>query len=165
MKIEASTQSDAVNVANVIREAASWLEIQNKALWRSTAITPESVSADVEAGRFLVAREDQEIVGVVRFQLEDPDYWPEIGVGTSAFLHRLAVRRSFARRGVSQLLLGAAFEKARNLPRSFLRLDCVADREKLRHLYESYGFCFHSYKQVGQAYVARYELSTQSAAQ
>jgi GNAT superfamily N-acetyltransferase len=160
MKIEASIPADSEQVAAVICEAASWLESRGKALWRSVAITQESVSRDVEAGRFLVAREADQIVGVVRFQLEDPEYWPEIESGSSAYLHRLAVRRAFAGQGLSRKLLGAGVVKARSLSRGYLRLDCVADREKLRQLYEGYGFAFHSYRKVGSSMVARYEIST-----
>jgi GNAT superfamily N-acetyltransferase len=160
MKIEASIPADSEQVAEVIHEAASWLEGQGKALWRSVAITTDSVSRDVEAGRFIVARENDRIVGVVRFQLEDAEYWPEIEHGSSAYLHRLAIRRAFSGQGVSRLLLGAGVAKARSMSRGFLRLDCVADREKLRQLYEGYGFVFHSYRKVGPNTVARYEVST-----
>jgi GNAT superfamily N-acetyltransferase len=165
MKIEASTPSDSKQVAAVLYEAASWLERDGKALWRSVAITMDSVRHDVEAGRFLVARTGNEIVGVVRFQLEDPEYWPEIENGTSAYLHRLAILRAVAGQGVSHRLLSAGLDKARSLSRTYLRLDCVADCEKLRRLYESCGFVFHSYRQVGSSTVARYELSTHNGGQ
>ena len=43
------------------------------------------------------------------------------------------------------------------LERRYLRLDCDASRPKLRRLYEELGFEFHSFRQVGAYYVARYE--------
>jgi GNAT superfamily N-acetyltransferase len=87
-------------------------------------------------------------------------FWPDMISGTSAYLHRLAIRRAFAGKGVSQMLLTAGLEKARSLSRSYLRLDCASDREKLRQLYEAYGFVFHSYRQVGSSTYARYEFTT-----
>ena len=59
--------------------------------------------------------------------------WP----GTSAFIHKLAVRRAWAKKGVSTELLSYARARARDLARAYLRLDCVADRKALRDLYAS----------------------------
>jgi GNAT superfamily N-acetyltransferase len=73
-------------------------------------------------------------------------------------VHRLAVRRAFAGQGVSVALLEWTVDRARTLGKRYLRLDCDADRPRLRALYERFGFRLHSYRQVGSYYVARYEL-------
>ena len=70
------------------------------------------------------------------------------------------VRRAFKGHGVSRALLEWAKGHARAQGRSRLRLDCDADRPKLRALYESCGFRLHSYRQVGPYYVSRYEIET-----
>ena len=59
--------------------------------------------------------------------------------------------------GVAKALLEWAVGHARAQGRPLLRLDCDADRPKLRGLYESCGFRLHSYRQVGPYYVSRYE--------
>jgi predicted N-acetyltransferase YhbS len=129
MNISQSVEADCEPIATVIREASVWLENLGRPLWRSAAITAESVRNDVEAGRFIVARKNSEIVGVVRFQLQDPEYWPELTDDTSAFLHRLAVRRSVAGKGVSIVLLAAGLEKARRLLNSSGHLAQVGNQE------------------------------------
>jgi hypothetical protein len=43
------------------------------------------------------------------------------------------------------------------LGRRYLRLDCEASRTRLRAVYERIGFRFHSDKQVGSYFIARYE--------
>lgn len=68
------------------------------------------------------------------------------------------VRRAFKGQGVSTALLEWAAGQARSLGRRWLRLDCDADRPKVRAVYERFGFRLHSYRQVGSYYVARYEL-------
>jgi GNAT superfamily N-acetyltransferase len=73
-------------------------------------------------------------------------------------VHRLAVRRANAGQGISIALLQWAVEHARSLGKRYLRLDCDADRPRLRALYEGFGFRLHSYRQVGAYYVSRYEL-------
>ena len=50
-----------------------------------------------------------------------------------------------------------AVERARALHLEVLRLDCDADRVSVRAVYERFGFRYHSDRQVGPYYVARYE--------
>jgi GNAT superfamily N-acetyltransferase len=76
-------------------------------------------------------------------------------------VHRLVVRRAFKGHGVARALLEWAVTHARAHGRGLLRLDCDANRPKLRALYESCGFRLHSYRQVGSYYVSRYERETE----
>jgi GNAT superfamily N-acetyltransferase len=94
---------------------------------------------------------------VVKFQLEDTLFWPDVPRGQSAFVHRLAVRRQFAGGVVSTVLLDWAVGRARTLGKTYLRLDCEASRLRLRAVYERFGFRHHSDRQVGANFVARYE--------
>ncbi|MBB3175676.1 GNAT superfamily N-acetyltransferase [Variovorax sp. Sphag1AA] len=96
----------------------------------------------------------------MKFELEDAHFWPEIQPGTSAFVHKLAVRRAWAKKGVSTELLSYARTRARQLGRGHLRLDCVADRQGLRNLYEDFGFTLHGVVQIGTTSYARYQVST-----
>lgn len=116
-------------------------------------------SRAVDHFRFFAARAGDDIIGAVRFELEDPFSRPEVEAGTSAFVHKLAVRRSWAKKGVSTALLAFARERAHDLDRQYLRLDCVSDRSKLRAMYGRFGFVLHNYVQKGARSMARYELA------
>jgi len=72
----------------------------------------------------------------------DPDFWPEIARGDSLFVHKLAVKRFAAGRGVSDALL--SYAKAMCVRRGILtlRLDTDATRPKVRAVYERNGFVF-----------------------
>ncbi|HEY6359785.1 MAG TPA: GNAT family N-acetyltransferase, partial [Vicinamibacterales bacterium] len=59
---------------------------------------------------------------------------------------------------ISTALMTWAVDRARSLRRDALRLDCDADRTSLRAVYERFGFEYHSDRQVGPYYVARYEF-------
>ncbi len=96
----------------------------------------------------------------MKFELEDRYFWPELAPGTSAFVHKLAVRRAWAKKGVSTELLSFARARARALGLPYLRLDCVADRPGLRNLYGHFGFALHSIIQKGAVSFARYEMQT-----
>ena len=114
-------------------------------------------------GIYYLAECENESAGVVRFQMEDPELWPDVPENSSAFLHRLAVRRRFAGQGVSTAILNWAVRRTRELGRGHLRLDCEAARPKLRAVYERFGFRHHSDRQVGPYFVARYELDVTPA--
>jgi hypothetical protein len=54
-------------------------------------------------------------------------------------------------------MLQWAVKQAATLGRSYLRLDCEADRKPLRAIYERFGFRLHSYRDVGPYHLSRYE--------
>lgn len=139
-------------------EAALWLEREGKPMWKVDELDPVRTAADVGAGLFILAEQSGDPAGVMKFQLEDPVFWPDVRPGDAAYVHRLAVRRRYAGTGVSKRLLGWAAERARALGRRYLRLDCEASRPRLRSFYESFGFRYHSDRHVGPYHVSRYEM-------
>ena len=157
VQIRQAGPPDTAKVAEILGEAARWLEQRGMLMWRDDELVASRLAADVAAGLFFVAECDHEPVGVVKFQLEDSEFWPDLPQGESAFVHRLAVRRSFAGGDVSSALRNWALERARALGKKYLRLDCEASRPKLRALYERFGFVHHSDRQVGPYFVSRYE--------
>jgi GNAT superfamily N-acetyltransferase len=159
MHIEKTRMVDAEAVASVLQEAAHWLSEVGRPLWTPSEVSYERVLRDTEAELFFAAYDGNEVIGVMRFELDDPFFWPDVEAGTSAFVHKLAVRRSWAKQGVSTALLTFARERAKGLGRRYLRLDCVADRQELRAMYERFGFALNSIVQKGTWSYARYELS------
>ncbi|RQO62717.1 N-acetyltransferase [Variovorax sp. KBW07] len=158
MQIEQARPAEAPTVSAVLTEAAQWLAADGRPLWSAADTGLERVQRDTDAGRYFIARKNADVAGVVRIDLEDPHFWPEIESGSSAFVHKLAVSRQWAGHGVSTALLGFAREHATGLGLQHLRLDCVADRAPLRALYERFGFSLHSEIQKGTTSFARYEL-------
>jgi GNAT superfamily N-acetyltransferase len=155
--IRQATGRDSGTVAEILSEAARWLDQSGMSMWRADELLPAHVTADVDAGLFFIAECDGAPAGVVKFQLTDMLFWPDVLQGQSAFVHRLAVRRQFAGGGISSALLRWAVERARSLGRAYLRLDCEASRPRLRAIYERFGFVHHSDRQVDPYLVSRYE--------
>ncbi len=166
LRIEKATLADVPAVATLLQEAALWLANGGRPLWGAEEVGHERVLRQVTAGGYFMAHAGEAggapLAGVMRFELDDPHYWPEIAPGTSAFVHKLAVRRAWAGQGVSTALLDFARERARTLQLSHLRLDCVADRTELRTIYERFGFVLHSVVHKGNWALARYELAVAS---
>lgn len=158
LHIRPAAAADTGAVSAVLVEAATWLSERGTPMWKADELAPDRVAQDVADGLFFLAECDGRIAGTVKFQLEDELFWPDRPRGEAAYVHRLAVRRAFAGRGVSTGLLNWAADRARAVGRPFLRLDCEAARPKLRAMYERFGFRHHSDRQVGPYFVARYEL-------
>ena len=157
--IRQATVEDTRALVDTLTEAAHWVEqLDGTIMWVEGELQEERVRAEAEAGMFVVAAADGQVIGAIRFQLEDQLFWPDLDGSDSAFVHRLAVRRSHAGQGISTALLQWAVTRARALGKRYLRLDCDAERTRLRELYERFGFRLHSYRQVGAYYVSRYEL-------
>lgn len=159
MHIEQARPEEAAVVAAVLNEAAQWIAAEGRPLWSAADVALERIQRDTDAGGYFIARQGGEAAGVVRLDLEDPYFWPEIASGSSLYVHKLAVRRASAGQGVPLMLLDFAVERARSLGRPFLRLDCVADRAPLRALYEAFGFSLHSVVHKGERAFARFELA------
>ena len=162
--IRQATLADSGTVISVLMEAARWLDARGMHMWRDSELEPSATAQSVVDGLFWIAEVEGQSAGVIRFELSDPIFWPDVPDGESAFIHRLAVRRSFAGGATSRVLMAWAAERTRNLGRGWLRLDCEADRPRLRATYERFGFTHHSDRQVGPYFVSRYELRTDSFA-
>jgi GNAT superfamily N-acetyltransferase len=155
---------DAPVVEALLVEAAAWVDALGEVMWETGELSAERIAAEIAAGQFFIALADGDPAGVIRFQLEDTLFWPDLAdPAASAFVHRLVVKRRYKGQGISTALLRWAVDHARALGRSYLRLDCDKSRPKLRALYEGFGFQFHSFRQVGPYYVARYEYDLKHA--
>jgi len=155
--IRQALPADAAAIQQMLEEAARWVDALGEIMWDEGELSPDRVAREIAAGQFFIAEVEGDAAGAVRFQLEDRLFWPDLIEPDSAFIHRLVVRRSYKGGGVSTALLSWAVSHARARGRRYLRLDCDASRPKVRAVYERFGFRFHSFRQVGAYYVARYE--------
>jgi len=162
MQIEQARPDEAATVAAVLNEAARWIAAEGRPLWSAADVDLERVQRDTDAGGYFIARAGTDVAGVVRIDLEDPGFWPEMESGSALYVHKLAVSRAWAGHGVSVRLLEFARERTAQLGRPCLRLDCVADRTPLRSLYERFGFSLHSVIYKGERAFARYEMQVQA---
>src|SRR5690349_15293154 len=98
---------DVAVVRAILEEASRFADqrLPGVVMWDQDELAPEHISAEVGAGLFFIADADGVPAGVIRFQLEDRLFWPDLtDPSTSAFVHRLAVRREYAGEGVSVAL-------------------------------------------------------------
>jgi GNAT superfamily N-acetyltransferase len=161
IEVKQASLADLLTVSGILKEAASWLRATGRPMWRDDELNPDRIHEDVQNGLLYLALYDDEPAGTIKFQLEDPRFWPDCPAPDAAYIHRVTVKREFAGRGVSTAMLQWAVDHAAALGRSYLRLDCEADRQRLRAIYERFGFRLHSYRDIGPYHLSRYEYVVQ----
>ena len=95
---------DATVVQDMLEEAAKWVDALGEIMWDADELAPGRVEDEVAAGLFFIAEVNSDPAGVVKFQLEDRLFWPDLSQEShddSAFIHRLAVRRRYKGLGIS----------------------------------------------------------------
>ena len=155
--VRLATPAETSIVSDILTEAATWADTQGAKMWRLDEVEPSRVAGDVGRGLIHLAWRGGDAAGTIKFQLEDPEFWPDDPGDHAAYIHRLAVRRKYAGGEVSTAMMAWAVNRAASLGRRFLRLDCDVARTSLRAVYERFGFRYHDDRQVGPYLVARYE--------
>jgi len=157
--IQTATEKDLHDVADVLQQAARWLQAKGQPLWTEEEVAADKLLPDVLAGRYVIARDPQGApVGAFKLHESEPEMWPDVPGEESLFLHKMALVRREAGKGLAQALIAWAIREAKTRGKRFLRLDFLGDRPKLRSIYEQCGFRHHSDCQVGAFQIARYEF-------
>jgi GNAT superfamily N-acetyltransferase len=150
-------QSDTTNALVILREISEWLIEKNMPLWNPDDFINGKFVRSIGDGNLCTAYIGTEPVAAMVLQWSDPAFWPN-SIGNSGFIHKLAVKREFAGKGISRQFIDWAKDEVRSRNRSFLRLDCAADRPKLCNIYEELGFLRIERRMVGIYDIAFYEL-------
>jgi GNAT superfamily N-acetyltransferase len=137
LEIGPAAPADVAEIAQVLQAAARWIETWRGRLWDPDLLGEDFVAPVVARGEFLVARAQGAIAGVAIVEPEDPLFWPDRPPGEAGYLHKLAVSRDYAGRGVSGALIEASAARVVGWGRGLLRLDCHPD---LARVYEGFGF-------------------------
>lgn len=137
MTVRTASNSDASDVIALLHEAAAWMAAKGTPAWDTSTLNLAFIEPFILRSELIVASCGPLIVGACTLSPTDPEFWPDAPEGFAAYLHKLAVRRTHAGRGVSERLVSRCREIAREQGCSMLRLDC---HPNLRSLYERLGF-------------------------
>ncbi len=133
-------EEDLDTVLDILYEAAEWLAERGiHSQWRPGTLSRTTFLEQIRRREVYLARLGEEVVGTVTLQWEDQPFWgntpPDAG-----YIHKLAIKRAFAGRGLGLEILEWAEAQARRAGKRFLRLDCIADNPRIREYYERVGF-------------------------
>lgn len=130
--VRVACSGDIDEVVRLMHDAAAWMSAKGTPAWDVARIDRTFAETFVLRSELLVASCSDGIVGCCTLSAEDPEFWPDALKGEAAYLHKLAVRRTHAGRGVSSALIEACRHAARTQGCAKLRLDC---HPNLRGLY------------------------------
>lgn len=155
-----STRQDSINIVRsgversdevlrLLREAAGWMESQGIMQWTPGQFLEEDIIGYFKDREVYVALDNGTVAGMFTLQFSDPQYWGDRNDESYAYLHRLAVAKTHRGVGLGQQLLSFAVQKAAELGCKALRLDTVAHNVKLNRYYQSTGFRFKGFNDIG----------------
>src|SRR5688572_11565177 len=96
VEIRFAKETESTLVSSVLVEAATWIAGRGASIWPSEQLAADAIAADVAAGRFILAIAGTDAVGTARLTRDDPECWPDEASGVAVYVHRIAVRRTWA---------------------------------------------------------------------
>jgi GNAT superfamily N-acetyltransferase len=151
-----NTEFDAVY--GILHENAIWILSKGIIQWPLDwleSIRPE-IKAAIEAELFYAVEVDNTLAAVIEIRSTPEDLWNNIQ-DEALYIHKLAIQRKYADRGLGRNILDLIKSKAQQKNINFLLLDCVAHNHKLRAYYESCGFNLKGIVDAGDVNLALYE--------
>jgi GNAT superfamily N-acetyltransferase len=134
-------RNDQPGVAiTVLREVAQWLTDRGETLWNVQDLTADNIINEYTRGNLIVVYVDGEPAATFILQWLSPLYWPEAQPNTSGFIHKLAIRRSFAGQNLFAAIVDYCRSECQKRGITLLQLETDATRPKLMQFYERHGF-------------------------
>jgi len=140
VEIVNASEKDISVVEDILLDAVRWLESVGEPLWDERQVGWARLSREFKICDFWIALSDGASAACMAVVDHDPVLWPDVVKGTSLFIHKLAVKRFAAGKGLSDALIAHAKSLCAERGIAALRLDCDSARPKLRAVYERNGF-------------------------
>lgn len=149
--------------ADILKEAAQWLEDTGKKNWEPSRFTVENILRESNIDELYLCCADDEPAGCFRMQTKDEFFWPGAPESEALYIHKLAVRRKFSGQGISKIMIDWVKDQALEKGIPYVRLDCIANRKKLCRLYSNLGFSkVHERLMFGKFPTAFFEFTVES---
>ncbi len=124
----------------LMRERAKWLESINQPMWNLQYLEQEKFIEKYQQPACFLASDGEEKIGGFILLEEDSFLWAEQVNEAAYYLHKLVVRQGYSGKGYAERMIAWVKELAHKEGKKYLRLDCYADREYLRQLYQKCDF-------------------------
>ncbi|WP_010249836.1 GNAT family N-acetyltransferase [Acetivibrio cellulolyticus] len=139
--VKQADECDIPIIEEILLDAVNWMSnngLQNQ--WNESNVKWSSLSKSYRINNFYIAYQNGLPSACMALTDYDPTYWPNIPKGESLYLHKFAVKRTFAGKGLSKELIDFAKKLACSYCITAIRLNCNQHRNKLRAVYEKEGF-------------------------
>jgi GNAT superfamily N-acetyltransferase len=150
--------SELETFSGLICGVAQELENHGQKLWDQEWLQPQALLEKYGLESMHLGRINGEPVAAFVLLETDPDFWPNVKMGESLFIHKLVVARAWKGHNFSQQTLDFAVAQVLERGKKYLRLDTDATRPALCDLYEKYGFTQVGRRLIKDFDCALYEL-------
>lgn len=139
--VQAATIEDSEAILALWQGSARWLQAKGINQWHPDYFRIEDVREHFRKGdAFFMARCGDDIVGTLYVCWSDPVIWGELDNDDAGYIHRFAVSRAHQGSGVGEQLLRWAENYILGQGKNRIRLDCMADNERLNRYYVEHGY-------------------------
>lgn len=147
------------DIIGFLAEIATWLNETGKPMWSLERLKRETfIKSTAESECYLAYLNDEPVASIILAE-NNEFMWPNVAANETIFVGKLGVARNHSGKGYAKQMLDFAKEEAKKRDKKYLRLDCYADREYLRNLYEGYGFQLVETREMMQGlFAALYEM-------
>ena len=133
------TQPD--EAIKVMKEVARWGRERGFRVWLDEWLTPKELITEVaKPENFCIGKVDRKIACAFILQKSDSDYWKDSSEVQAVYLHKLCVKREYAHRNMTKLVVEAIREECRKKGIKYIRLDTGLDEKVVRKIYLNAGF-------------------------
>ena len=146
VQIRLAQKTELNEIIQLLKDSARWLQINEIDQWSYLLSGGEDdeIELAILKNETYVVEYDNRIIGTFTISSNQSKWDLEIWgkkEDRSLYLHRLAVRNEFKGNGLGYKMIRWIEEKFSD-QFTYLRLDCVANNQKLNKFYEAYGFTF-----------------------
>ena len=151
MHIAIAESTDFETVHQIMKSAANRIKATGSSQWAHVLQNKEAdnLKQHIEAREVYVGKIENEIISFCYLSVTPSDWdqqlWKDIfapKVSSIYYLHKLALKQGWTGQGVADMFLKALQNKLtqEDILRCVIRLDCMAEKKVLTHLYERNGF-------------------------
>ncbi len=143
----------------ILREVGQWLVDARQEMWQPDTLTADNLFDEYTRGNCYVMYADGAAAATFILQWKDPLYYPDVPDGTAGFIHKVAIRRAFAGKGLFAPILDFCRQACRDRGIGQLQLETDATRPALMRFYERHGFVPTYQKEIeefGQTFLCQY---------
>ncbi|WP_433218080.1 GNAT family N-acetyltransferase [Microtetraspora malaysiensis] len=140
--LRGAVPDDLPSVLSLLADAARWLASQGVRQWPADGFPASRIEPLIETGTMYVLDDGRGPAATVALDGHaDPEFWGrDDRPDTARYVHKLAVSRAYAGKGLGEALLDWAGLRAAADGRRWLRLDCSKDNLRLQRYYAELGF-------------------------
>jgi GNAT superfamily N-acetyltransferase len=159
VNVRPATVADVPVAAAILDEASAYVHTLGFGHWHVPFPQDELVHR-LERGELYVVDVDGQTAATLTLLWDDPAFWGE-RPPDAVYLHKLAIRRAFAGRGLGAAIVDWVDGHAASAGRRYVRLDCQREDPGIRSYYERLGFEHRGDKEDDPRFpVALYERPT-----